>query len=189
MTRSLCVMLVWVLAGVVLSGCAQLSGSVMSLSPDANEVPIEDLRAVADEIEAAVARGDREANIQNREGLIVETSEIQQAIRTRAARASLLGTFMDSGHVWERKNGLVSILRTKEYKQFGNSRDRDRYALMVMGENNNRWELYEGLVDANHWSAKALSTVQRVFYEARLQHMAPGWRYETLDGDVAAGKL
>ena len=64
-----------------------------------------------------------------------------QAIRARAVRYPLIDAFLETGHAWEKQNSMISILRTKEYKTFGTRRDRDRNALLVFNQNENRWTL------------------------------------------------
>jgi hypothetical protein len=83
------------------------------------------------------------------------------------------------------RNGLIEVLRTREYKKFGSSRDRDRNALVVLGENTDRWAIYEGIVDAGNFPSKSLGAVQRIFFEARLEFLADGVKYESETGEVA----
>lgn len=167
-------------AVLVASGCH----TFMKVRPDYSDVPVEAVREVALEVERAVAEGEREHAIADREGVVVNTDTIKQAIRTRAARSHLVAAFRETGHVWERKNGLIDIIRSKEYKKFGTSRDRDRNALLVLGENGDRWAIYEGIVDASRFSPKSLPAIQRIFYEARLQVLADGSKYEDESGNL-----
>lgn len=172
------------LAGLLLTGCATSVNPFIRLKPDYSTVPEEAIREAALEIERSVVQGNRDAEIASRNGLVLDTPEIRQAIRTRAARAELLGQFLSSGHAYEQPSGLVSILRSREYKRFGTSRDRDRYALLVMSENNDRWVIYEGIVKASKLSPRALSAVQHAFYQARIELMAAGQKFEDESGTI-----
>jgi len=162
-----------------------LTGAFTNLKPDYKDIPEQALREIARDIERIVAQGDREVTLENREGVIVNTEEIVQAVRTRAARHEILSAFLDSGFAWERRNGLIYIITGREYKKAGTSRDRDRNALLVDGECQNRWTIYEGILKANNFSPRALPAVQRIFFDARLEFMRPGQKYETETGEVA----
>jgi hypothetical protein len=157
----------------------------IKMKPDYAELPVDSLREVAREIEQTVYDGNREFSIADRDGIVVNTDVIQQAIRTRAARAHLVAAFLETGHTWEKSNGLIEVLRTREYKKFGSSRDRDRNALVVLGENTDRWAIYEGIVDAGNFPSRSLGAVQRIFFEARLEFLANGVKYESETGEVA----
>lgn len=172
------------LVGVlVLGGCASVN-PFTRLSPDYTEVPREALLVKAREIEQQIAAGERNPVLTDSDGIVLNTPEIVQAVRTRALRNELVDKFLNSGHGLEERSGLVRILRTAAYKQDGTSRDRDRNALLVMSENDNRWTLYEGLLDANNWSPKSLGAVQEVFFEARLEQLESGQKYEGPDGQA-----
>ena len=164
-----------------LSGCH----TFVKMKPDYADLPVESLREVAREIEQAVHDGNREFSIADRDGILVSAEPIHQAIRTRAARAHLVAAFLESGHAWERRNGLIDVIHTPEYKKFGTSRDRDRDALVVLGENTDRWAIYEGIIDAGNFPGKSLGAIQRIFFEARLEALSDGTKYETESGDVA----
>ncbi|MCC6696233.1 MAG: hypothetical protein IT365_11440 [Candidatus Hydrogenedentes bacterium] len=166
---------------VSLSGCH----TFMKMKPDYAELPVDTLREIAVQIEQAVKDGEREPQIEDRGGVVLGTDTIKQAIRTRAARAHLVEAFLLTGHAWERRNGMMEILRTSEYKKSGTSRDRDRNAMVVMGEGADRWALYEGIIDAGNFPSKSLGAVQRIFFEARVQVMADGIKYEDESGNVA----
>jgi hypothetical protein len=157
----------------------------MKMKPDYAELPADTLREIAVQIEQAVKDGEREPQIEDRGGVVLSTDAIKQAIRTRAARAHLVEAFLQTGHAWERRNGLMDIIRSSEYKKFGTSRERDRNAMVVMGENADRWALYEGIIDAGNFPAKSLGAVQRIFFEARLQVIADGIKYEDESGNAA----
>ena len=171
--------------GIALAGCQSVGVPFLAARPDYSEVPVDALREVAREIERIVADEQREFSLADRSGIVVSAEAVRHAIRTRAARHELLSTLLDSGHAWERRHGHVWIIRTREYRKFGTSRDRDRYALMVDGESADRWTIYEGIVRDSNLSPKALPAVQRIFFEERVKLMAPGQKYETESGEVA----
>ena len=169
----------------IAAGCNSVMGSFVKLKPDYADLPVDDLRQVADEIERAVARGDREAEIANRGAVVVDTDAIRQAIRTRAARRELVDAFLQTGFVWERRDGLLWVIPSKEYKRAGTRRDRDRNALLVSGENTDRWAIYEGIIKASSFSPRSLSALKSIFFEQHLKHMKTGQKYETEDGQAA----
>ena len=172
------------LALLMAFGCSTVVRPFVHLKPDYSELPADALREVALEIEKAVQAGDRDAQIADRAGLVLGDDAIRQGIRTRAARAELLNEFLDTGHVYEGNRGLVVILRTKAYKEATTRRQRDRNALLVMGENSNRWAIYEGLIKASALSPKSLSAIQDAFHQARVQCMKTGQKYEDATGAV-----
>ena len=157
----------------------------MRVVPDYADVPVDDLKQVAAEIENAIHEKVRDPDVKNRGAVVVETDAIKQAVRTRAARAHLVEAFLETGHLIEASNGLVSILRTSDYKHFGTSRDRDRNAQLVLGENGDRWALYEGIVKASNLSPKSLPAVQHIFFEAHLAVLPDGTKFEDESGNVA----
>ncbi len=153
--------------------------------PDYTDVPEAALRAAAREIERQVHEGVRDPVLENRDNLVVDTPEIRQAIRTRAARIDLVNRFLNSGHGWERRNGRLWVLRSDAYKQATTGRQRDLDAIMVNGENQDRWTLYEGLIEANDWPQRTLAAIEQIFFEERLNYMLPGQKYEDENGEVA----
>jgi hypothetical protein len=166
----------------VLAGCATVN-TFVPLRPDYSDLPLDALRATAAEVERAVAAGEREAALPQY-GINLDTPEIRQALRERAIRAPLVHAFLETGHAYEQRGGLLSILRTKEYKKSGTSSERDRNAQIVISENAARWTLYEGLLKANNFSRKNLSAVQEIFAEARVNELPPGAAYEAADGSI-----
>lgn len=150
------------------------------------ELPVDALRAVATEIERQVAEGNREPALTSVDNLTVDTPEIRQAVRTRAARIELVKTLLDSGNAWERRNGRLWVIRTKSYKDSTTSRQRDIDAVMVNSENRDRWTIYEGLIDANRLGRGALSDVEFIFFEARLRQMTAGQKFEADNGEQNA---
>ena len=143
-----------ILLTIVTSGCHSLATPFIHLAPDYTALPKEEVQQLATAIEAAVWAGDRDFAPQNTAGVIVDTPEIRQAIRTRAARSELLREFLASGFAYEQQNGLIHIQRNKAYKQATSSRQRDRNALLVMSENNNRWTIYEGILKSSRFFRK-----------------------------------
>jgi len=154
------------------------------IKPDFSRLPEAAMREVALEIETAIQEGEREPAIADRDGIVVGTDVIQQAIKQRAARRDLLNAFLDTGHAYEAANGLVMILRTREYKKAGTRGDRDRNALLVMNENADRWAIFEGFVDSSNLSSRACSAIQDIFHEARVAVMKAGQKYESESGEV-----
>ncbi|MCP4641007.1 MAG: DUF1318 domain-containing protein [bacterium] len=173
------------LALAVAAGCTR-SNPFVRMAPDYGEVPQETLAEAVSEIETAVKAGNREPDIADRGGVVVNTPEMRQAIKMRAARAELLSALLDAGHAWELSSGLVATLRTKAYKQATTRQERNRNALLVMNENENRWTLYEGLRKASKFPPRSLSAVQQSFFEARIKTLSPGQKYEGPDGETLA---
>ena len=99
------------------------------------------------------------------------------------ARIELVNELLDKGFAWERRNGHLYIIRNREYKEATTRRERDRNALIVTGEWDDRWMLYEQLRKVNDFPPKALTAIQRIFHEARVEVMKPGQLYENIDGE------
>ena len=164
------------------AGCAAIGNPLGTMRPDYADVPAESLKAFALEVERMVKLGDREFQIDT--AGITTTEGVLQAIRTRCARSELIEEFLDQSYAWERRNGLIETKRTRAYKDNTTRRERDRFALLVMNENNSRWIVYEGLVKANNWPARSLSAVQDAFYQARVATLSPGQLYEGPGGEA-----
>lgn len=176
---------IMLLLGAFLAGCVSIASPFVHIKPDLTTVPADGLRAVAREIETAVQKGERDAQIEKHGGIAVNYDVIRQAIRTRAARASLINDLLNTGHAREDRNGLVSILRSKAYKKSTTAKQRDRNALLVMSENADRWTLYEGIREANKLRGKSLSAIQDIFHDARVACMSAGQKYEDAAGGTA----
>lgn len=174
----------WVLVVVMGAGCSSLSNPLARMKPDYSLLPVEAMRTVAQEIETAVAKGERNPKIPNQGGIVVNTDDLRQAIRTRAARAALISSLLDTGFAYEDNHGLITILRTAAYKKSGTSQDRDRNAVAVISENQSRWALYEGIIKASHLSPKALGAVQAIFHSARVNVLKEGQKYQDKTGKI-----
>ena len=124
--------------------------------------------------------------LENRERVVVDTPRIRQAVKTRATRNALTADLLATEHAYEQRTGLIAILRSRAYKDATTRQERDRNALVVMSENNDRWAIYEGLLEANDWPAKALPAVQAIFFEERVELLPAGTHYEGPGGDVVA---
>ncbi len=169
----------------LLCGCATISSSFGRMAPDYSSVPSDGLKKAAQDIEKAVKEGNRELVLVNHDGLTLDKPEIGQAVRTRAARAQLVEKLLSTGFAIEQKDGLISVLRSREYKKATTSDERDRNALLVMSENANRWSIYEGLVKLSNLPPKSLSAVQDAFYRARVELLASGQKYQDDAGKTA----
>ncbi len=177
------VVLVIVLA-LLAPGCARVSSPFSAMRPDYSRVPEDSLRAAARALEEAAARGDREPELETFPGVVLDTPEIRQAMRARAARAELVHELLDSGNAYEQRSGTIRMINTREYRRSTSSRKRDQNAMVVMSENQNRWALYEGILKASEWSPGALGAVQHIFFEARQPLLAPGHKYEDEQGNI-----
>lgn len=165
-------------------GCASMGNPFVRQKPKYDTVPVEALQTAAQAVEQAVARGDREAEIPVLEGLALDDPTVVQVVRKRAARSALVSMVLDSGHAYEQRGGLVALQPSREYRQATSRRERDRHALIVNEENNDRWLLYERLVKASELPARSLSAVQDAFYRARIETLQPGQRHEDESGEV-----
>lgn len=171
-------------AALLCVGCGHISVPFVHMKPKLAGAPEEAVRALARDVEQAILEGNREAQIPDREGLSVNTPIIMQAIRMRAIRSQALGAFLDTGFAYEKPNGLVYILTNKDYKKATDRKQRNRHALIVSNETENRWTLYEELVKTSALKARSRSAVQQIFYEARMELMPPGRKYEDLEGVI-----
>jgi hypothetical protein len=176
-------------AMIVLAGCRTITNPFVHMAPDFSDVPAQALEAVAADIEAAVRAGDRTFTISDQGGIVVSDERVVQAIRTRIARAELIDEFLDSGFAWERTNGLLEVIRNREYKRARTRRQKDRDALLIMSENADRWAIYEGILKASKLSPRALSAIQLSFHTARIPLLAPGQLYEDNAGQRVAKGL
>lgn len=157
------------LLALAVAGCASTPNPFVHLRPDYSELPVAELDAVAQEIEAAVDRGDREYAPPTRGGIVADTPEIKQAVKQRAARHELVTALLAAGYAEETDSGLVNMITNSAYKKATTKRERDRNALVVYSENQNRWTLYEGIMKASNLPPRSLSAIQETFYKARTQ--------------------
>ncbi len=169
---------VFIVAALVLAGCST-TNAFISMKPDYSALPADDLKAVAAGIEVIVAEGREEFSLDVVGGIVVDTPEIRQAVRTRSIRHALVAEFLDGGFGIEESNGLLAVQRSSAYKKATTSGQRDREALVVMSENNNRWTIYEGLLKANNWPPASLSAIQETFFQARVPLMKTGQQHES----------
>ncbi len=167
----------------LLSSCRTVR-SFIKLAPDYSALPQEDLIKTAKYIEEKIWAGEREPNLTNISSINLDTPQIKQAIRTRAVRSELVRELLDKGFIYEQNGGLIAIQRNSAYKRSTTRQQRDKNALIVMGENNDRWALYEGIIKANNYPSKSLSAIQDAFYKARVQLLQPGHKYQTPDGKI-----
>jgi len=171
------------LATLAVSGCVRVSNPFVRTKANLDAVPADALRDVAEQIETAVRNGEREPDIDGG-SLSVDNPEIKQAIRSRAARNELLQAFLDRGFAFEGQGGLVYTIRNREYKDATSRRERDRHALLVLGENENRWTIYEELARENDLGSGTVSAIQKIFAQTRIDMMTTGQKYKNEDGDT-----
>lgn len=169
----------------VLFGCVSVTGRSAPSVADLDKIPEVALRRVASQIEREVLAGNRDASFIDSADVRINKPAILLAIQTRAARSELVLNFLLTGHAWERQDGRIWVLHSKEYKKAGNSKAKDRDAVIVMGENENRWTLYEEIAELNGWSRRALPAVERIFFEERLKLLGASIKYEDDQGEVA----
>jgi hypothetical protein len=161
-------------------------GTFDGVRPDYSGVPEETLSQVAMQVESAIAAGERTPALSDTGGVVVTTESILQAIRTRAARRELVDGLLDSGYAVQERSGLIAIQRTKEYKKSTTGEERNRHALIVLSENNDRWAIYEGIRKAGTFAPSALNAIQDTFYRAQVANLASGQHYETPEGEIVA---
>lgn len=171
---------------VILAGCATVTSTFGGMRPDYRGVPEDALNQVAAQVEAAIAASNRTPAISDTEGVVVNTEAVMQAIRTRAARRTLLDELLDAGYAVQQRSGLIAIRRTREYKKETSGDERNRHALIVLSENNDRWAIYEGIRKASNFGPSSLGAIQDAFYRAQVAQLAPGQPYETPDGETTA---
>lgn len=154
------------------AGCST-TNAFIHLKPDYADLPADELRVLAAKLEAIATAGEEDFTLESTGGIVVDLPDIRQALRTRAIRYPLLEEFLATGFAEEEANGLIAVKRSSAYKKATTSRERDRHALLVMSENENRWAIYEGLLKANQWPPRTLSAVQEIFYQARTASAQP----------------
>ena len=162
----------------MMAGCASMNKLVKSPS-----INTDALFACAMDIEKAIQAGNREPELRDREGVIVNISSVKQAIRSRAARKDILNDFMATGFAWERKNALLYTVFSKDYKKSTNATARTRHAQILMEENADRWTLYESIKTANKLGRGSLTQIQETFFKAQVVSMPKGFSYEGEKGE------
>lgn len=174
------------LTAACLAGCAHVSNPFVRQAPRYAEVPAEALASTATAVETAIANGDREFEPADLEGVIVTDPAVRQAIRTRVVRGELVRMVLDTGFAYEQRSGLLALKPSRDYSKSTTRRERDRHALIVLEENNDRWRIYEGIVEASKFPSRSLSAVQDAFYQARVAAMPAGQKYQDASGDIVA---
>lgn len=165
-------------------GCARYGNPIGHTRPDYSNIPVKTVKEVALYLEKQAQAGNRSPILAARNSFNIDSPEIQQAMRSRAARAQLVKKLLDSGHMYEKTNGKIAIIRTKAYKNSGTSQSRDRDALVVISENIDRTIIYESLQDLNNLNPAARSAIIDIFFMTRIQLMESGQRYEGAEGEI-----
>ncbi len=166
----------------MLAGCAQMGTVVGGFRPDLDTVPEDAVREAARQIEEAVQQGAAEVNLAEANGVVLDTERIRQAVRTRALRSEAINEFRDTGFGVEDDNGLLYVERGRLYSNATTRRERDRNAMLVMSENNDRWAIYEDIVRANGLPSGAKDAVRYIFFEERIRLMPEGQPHSPLRG-------
>lgn len=172
------------LVALIVSGCANMANPFVRQSPRYEAVPAEALAETARLIEEAVAQGNRDYDPADVDGVVISSPTVHQAIRTRVVRGDLVRMVLDTGFAYEQKGGLLAIKPSREYSKSSTRRERDRHALIVLEENNDRWRIYEGIVEASKFPSRSLSAVQNAFYQARVAAMPTGQKYQDESGEI-----
>jgi len=159
---------------------------VARVTPDYNALPVDTVRQAAIYLEEGVKSGDREPTLTPMNGFIIDTPEIRQALRSRAARSELIQDILTQGHAVEKANGKISIIRNSAYKKSTTSKQRDRDALFIIMENRDRVIIYQSLTDANTLNPAARSAMESLFQQARIEQMEPGQLYDDAEGHPTA---
>lgn len=167
-----------------LAACSTLTNPLVRMAPDYTDVSTDALQSTAEHFEGAVAAENREPELTNTPEMIIDTPEITQALRSRAARYLLVQELLDSGFSMEQLDGKISILRSGEYKAAKTSAQKDRDALIVISENRDRVLIYGSLQDANKYSAAGRSAIEEVFSSLRIENLKSGQKYQGADGEV-----
>jgi hypothetical protein len=177
--------LAFTLITLVLVGCQTVTSPFTRQPANYQGLPEEALREIALRIEQAVEAGEREPALEDRPELMLST-RVRQAIRTRATRVEMVDELRNRGFGIEKSSGLIAVLRSRAYNNATDRRQRDRDANVVMGENDDRWALYEGIIKDNGYPGSSRGAIQRIFFEARLQTLESGQFYESETGDPIA---
>ncbi|MFP6583281.1 MAG: hypothetical protein VCD00_12110 [Candidatus Hydrogenedentota bacterium] len=174
----------WLILVAILSACSTLTNPLVRMAPDYTEVTVDELRPIAEQLEGGVAAEIREPTLTNTVETVIDTPEIAQALKSRAARYQLVQELLDSGFTMEQLDGKISILRSGEYKNAYTSAQKDRHALIVISENRDRVLIYESIQDANSFSAAGRSAIEEVFSSVRIENLKSGQKYQGPDGEA-----
>jgi len=174
------------LALLATAGCSSFDNPLWRSKADYTEVPAEVLHDLALEIEQIVMNGDHGVQVKGRDGVELADPLIKQAIRSRTMRYKLLVPIYEEGYICEKPNGhlyLYDIL-AKEYRKSRTRREKNRDALIVSNETNDRRRLYMAIIEANNYKARARTAVEEIFYKARISILPDGYKYENMDGEL-----
>ncbi|PCJ63990.1 MAG: hypothetical protein COA73_04680 [Candidatus Hydrogenedentota bacterium] len=171
---------------IFLCSCASVQSTVLRANPDYNELPVDSVSQAALNVEQGIKDGKRELPLESINGFILDTPEVKQALRSRAARSELIQDILTRGHAVEKRNGKISIIRSSAYKKSTSSKMRDRDALFIIMENRDRVIMYQSLTDANKLSPAARSALEVIFQRARVDQMEPGQLYDDAEGNPAS---
>lgn len=171
-------------ATLSLAGCKSTPNPFIRTDADFSALPADAMAEVAAYLEEQVREGNRSPGLETRAGLILDTPEVAQALRSRAARAQLIKELLDSGHSVEQSNGKIAIIRSSAYKKSGTRFDRDRNALIIISENRDRVILYESLRDANELKTAARTAIEEIFFNERKTALEPGHKYRIGGGEI-----
>lgn len=171
-------------ATLFFSGCKTVANPFIRTEANYSALPVDAMTDVAYYLEFQVREGNRTPELEARSGLTIDTPEVAQALRSRAARSHLIKELLDSGHSAEQSNGKIAIIRSAAYKQAGTKFDRDRNALIVISENRDRVILYDSLRKANGLASAARTAVEEIFFTARKSALEPGQKYRIDGGEI-----
>ena len=167
-----------------LVACSTVSSPLTRMGANFEDVPTDSLRAVALRLETSVAAENMEPSLAAEGGVIIDTPEIAQACRSRAARYPLVVDLLNTGFIMEQRDGKISILRSGEYKGAFTSAQKDRHALIVISENRDRYLIYSSIQTTNNYSAAGRSAIEEIFAEVRIQNLSSEQKYQGPDGTV-----
>ena len=173
-----------ILAGSTFIGCAKYGNPIGHTNADYTKLPVKTVEEVAHRLEEETRKGNRTPDLAPHNSFKIDSPEIKQAMRSRAARAQLVIDLLDTGHMYEKRNGKIAIIRTKAYKNSGTSETRDRDALVVISENSDRSIIYQSLQKINTLNPAERSAIVEIFFKTRIQLMQPGHRYEGAEGEI-----
>ncbi len=168
---------------IFLSSCATIQTTVARATPDYNALPADSVRETAAYFEKGIKDGIREPVLQSLDDLIIDTPEIRQALRSRAARSELVQDILSRGNAVEKANGKISIIRNNAYKKSTTSKLRDRDALFIIMENRDRVIIYQSLTDTNNLNPAGRSAMESIFQQVRIEQLEPGQLYDDANGN------